>query len=71
MFLGHQLWWSNIFFVLGLRIMIATALIITYMTIGTVWCGWSCPQNTVSEWVNNLTHRLLGKRANVDKTARD
>ena len=36
------------------------------MTIGTVWCGWSCPQNTVSEWANNLTHKLLGKRANVD-----
>ncbi len=66
MILGRQLWWSNIFFVFGLGIMIATAPIITYMTIGTVWCGWSCPQNTVSEWANNLTHKLLGKRANVD-----
>jgi polyferredoxin len=64
--LDRQLWWSNIFFVFGLGIMIATVPIITYMTIGTVWCGWACPQNTVSEWANNLTHKLLGKRANVD-----
>jgi len=66
MILDHQMRWSNIFFVFGLGLMIATAPIITYMTIGTVWCGWSCPQNTVSEWANNLTHKMLGKRANVD-----
>jgi polyferredoxin len=66
MVFNHQLRWSNIFFVFGLGLMIATAPIITYMTIGTVWCGWSCPQNTVSELANNLTHRLLGKRASVD-----
>jgi len=66
MVLDHQMRWSNILFVFGLGIIIATAPIITYMTVGTVWCGWSCPQNTVSEWANNLTHKLLGKRANVD-----
>jgi polyferredoxin len=64
--LDHQMRWSNIFFVFGLGIIIATTPIITYMTIGTIWCGWSCPQNTVSEWANNLTHKLLGKRADVD-----
>ena len=66
MVLGHRLWWSNIFFVFGLGLMIATVPIITYMTVGTVWCGWACPQNTVSELANNLTHKLLGKRASVD-----
>jgi polyferredoxin len=64
--LDHPLWWSNIFFVFGLAIIVATAPIITYMTIGTIWCGWACPQNTLSEWANNLTHKLLGKRADVD-----
>lgn len=64
--LDRTLWWWNFFFVFGLGLMIATAPIITYMTIGTVWCGWACPQNTISEWANNLTHKLLGKRANVD-----
>ncbi len=64
--LGHEIWWSNFAFTFGLGIMIATAPIITYMTIGTVWCGWACPQNLLSEWANNMTHRFLGKRASVD-----
>jgi len=62
----RTLWWWNFLFVFGLGLMIATIPIITYMTIGTIWCGWACPQNTISEWANNLTHALLGKRANVD-----
>lgn len=64
--LDHQIWWSNFTLVFGLAIIVATAPIITYMTIGTVWCGWACPQNLLSEWANSLTHKLLGKRANVD-----
>ena len=63
--LDHQIWWSNFFFVFGLAVIIATAPILTYMTIGTVWCGWACPQNMLSEWANNLTYKLLGKRASV------
>ncbi|HKB60778.1 MAG TPA: 4Fe-4S binding protein [Gallionellaceae bacterium] len=64
--LGQQLWWSNFTFVAGLALVAATAPILTYMTIGTVWCGWACPQNLLSEWANNMTHKLLGKRASVD-----
>lgn len=64
--LDRQIWWSNFTLVFGLAIIVATAPIITYMTIGTVWCGWACPQNLLSEWANGLTHKLLGKRANVD-----
>ncbi len=63
--LDHQIMWSNFFFTFGLALMFATAPILTYMTIGTVWCGWACPQNLLSEWANNLTHKLLGKRADV------
>lgn len=63
--LGHQIWWSNFSFVIGLALIFATAPILTYMTIGAVWCGWACPQNLVSEWANDLTHKLLGKRADM------
>ena len=35
------------------------------MTIGTVWCGWACLHNMLSEWANNLTYKMLGKRADV------
>jgi hypothetical protein len=64
--LDRQIWWSNFTLMFGLAIIAATAPIITYMTIGTVWCGWACPQNLLSEWANALTHKLLGKRASVD-----
>jgi polyferredoxin len=64
--LGHQVFLRNFSVVAGLAIIVATAPLLTYSTIGTIWCGWACPQNTVSEWANNLTHRLLGSRANVN-----
>jgi len=63
--LNHQIWWSNFAFITGLALVLATVPIITYMTIGAVWCGWACPQNLLSEWANNLTFRFLGKRADV------
>jgi polyferredoxin len=63
---GQHVWWSNFTLVFGLALMVATAPIVTYMTIGTVWCGWACPQNMLSEWANKLTHKFLGKRASVD-----
>jgi len=66
MILGYPVYLRDFTVVLGLAIVAATAPLLTYSTIGTVWCGWACPQNTVSEWANNLTHRLLGSRANVN-----
>jgi 4Fe-4S binding domain/4Fe-4S dicluster domain len=62
---GHQIWWSNFAFISGLALVLATIPIITYMTIGAVWCGWACPQNLLTEWANNLTYKFLGKRADV------
>jgi len=66
MIFGHSVYLRDVTVVTGLAIVVATAPLLTYSTIGTVWCGWACPQNTVSEWANNLTHRLLGSRANVN-----
>ncbi|MDR2196312.1 MAG: 4Fe-4S binding protein [Gallionellaceae bacterium] len=63
--LGRQIWWSDYSLMLGFWIMLATLAVMTYSTIGTVWCGWACPQNTFSEWVNQITFKLLGKRASV------
>jgi polyferredoxin len=63
--LNHQIWWSSFTLVTGLALIFVTAPILTYMTIGTVWCGWACPQNLVAEFGDMLTHKLLGKRASV------
>ena len=37
--LNHQIWWSNFFFISGLALIIAVVPIMTYLSIGAVWCG--------------------------------
>ncbi len=61
----RQIWFSDFFLMSGLWITLASGLVLLYSSAGTVFCGWVCPQNILSEWANNLTHRLLGKRAEV------
>ena len=63
--LGWQIWFADFFLISGLWIMIACALVALYSIAGTVFCGWACPQNTLAEWANHMTHKLLGKRAEV------
>jgi polyferredoxin len=63
--LDRQIWWSNFAFISGMTIVLITVTILSYVTIGTVWCGWACPQNLLVEWANNLTYKFLGKRADV------
>ncbi len=62
---GLKVEWTNYPFLFGLAIVVGTAPIITYLTIGSVFCGWACPQNLFSEFANGLTRKLLGKRADV------
>lgn len=64
--LDRQIWWSDFFLVFGFWILLAAGLVTLYSTVGTAFCGWSCPQNTLSEWANLLTRKLLGKRAEVE-----
>ncbi len=63
--LDRQIWFSDFYIVVGLWLAISSLLVMTYSMIGTAFCGWSCPQNTLAEWANKMTHRLLGKRADV------
>ena len=66
--LDRQIWFSDFFLITGLWILLASGLVALYSTAGTVFCGWACPQNTISEWANHMTHTLLGKRAEVSLT---
>ena len=66
--LDRQIWFSDFFLMAGLWVFLASCLVLLYSAAGTVFCGWSCPQNTLAEWANNLTHKLLGKRAEVSLT---
>jgi len=63
--LGKQVWFSDFFIIFGFWIMIASILVMSYSLAGAVFCGWVCPQGSVSEWANALTHRLLGRKAEV------
>lgn len=65
MVLDRQIWFSDFFIVFGFWGAFACLLAMVYSLLGTAFCGWACPQNTLSEWANLATHKLLGKRADV------
>ncbi len=64
--LDRQVWFADFHIVAGLWLAISCSLVITYSLLGTAFCGWSCPQNTMAEWANFVTHKWLGKRAEVN-----
>ena len=66
--LDRQVWFSDFYLVVGLWLAISAGLVVTYSTLGTAFCGWACPQNTLSEWGNRMTQKLLGRRAAVSLT---
>jgi len=68
--LDRQIWFADFYLVIGLWLAISSSLVMTYSLIGTAFCGWSCPQNTLAEWANAMTRRLLGKRAEVSLDGR-
>jgi polyferredoxin len=63
--LDRQIWFADFSLFFGLWIFLATVMVFLYSIAGTVFCGWVCPQNTISEWANFFTRHLLGKRAEV------
>lgn len=66
--LDWQIWFADFFLISGLWITILSVLVALYSVAGTVVCGWACPQNTLAEWANHMTHKLLGKRAEISLT---
>lgn len=63
---GHEAPWSSFSLMMGLATVMVTGFILTYFVVGGAWCGWACPQNTLSELADRLTARLLGRKASVD-----
>jgi len=63
--LDRQIDFGDFFIIMGFWLMVSSALIIMYSALGTAFCGWSCPQNTMSEWANYWHRRLLGKNSEV------
>jgi polyferredoxin len=63
--IDRQIWMADFSLVTGAWLFLASSLVLVYSTAGTVFCGWACPQNTMAEWANTLTRKLLGKHAEV------
>jgi polyferredoxin len=63
--IDRQIWFSDFYIVVGLWLTISCLLVITYSMVGTAFCGWVCPQNTMAEWANLMTSKWLGRRAEV------
>ncbi|MDQ6978738.1 MAG: 4Fe-4S binding protein [Mariprofundaceae bacterium] len=61
--LDYQIWFSDIAIVMGFWIFSVSLLVVFYSVAGSVFCGWMCPQNTVSEWANYISAKLLGRKA--------
>ena len=61
--LGHGIGFEDILIVFGFWGMVASLLVLTYSAGGQIFCGWACPQNTMSEWARALTKRLFGRKA--------
>ena len=64
--LDRQIWFGDFYIVFGFWLAFACMAIMFYSTVGTAFCGWVCPQNTFSSMMDDLTKKLLGKRAVVD-----
>jgi len=65
-FMGREIWFGDFFIVFGFWLALACTAIMFYSTVGTAFCGWVCPQNTFSTIMDNITTKLLGKRAIID-----
>ncbi len=63
--LDRQIWWADFFLIFGFWLLLASAAVMLYSTVGTAFCGWACPQNSLAEMANHWTYRLLGKRADL------
>ncbi|MBI5136324.1 MAG: 4Fe-4S binding protein [Nitrospirae bacterium] len=59
---GMQIWWDDFFIVFPFWAMIFFSMTAFYSNFGMIFCGWMCPQHTLSEWLNGLARRLLGRR---------
>ena len=59
---GYQIWWDDFFIVFGFWAMLFFSMTAFYANFGMIFCGWMCPQHTLSEWLNGVIRRMLGRR---------
>jgi len=61
----YQIWFSDFAIVFGAWFLFAGVLVLSYSWLGSVFCGWACPQGLLSELGTGWMHRLLGRNAEL------
>ncbi len=59
---GHQVWVDDFWVVLGAVGTIVFAASAFFYPLGQSFCGWMCPQHTISEFIGGLVRKLMGRR---------
>ncbi|MFQ5507932.1 MAG: 4Fe-4S binding protein [Leptospirillia bacterium] len=59
---GYQIWWDDFFIIIPIWAMLFLAATAFYPAFGMSFCGWLCPQNTLSGTLGALLRTLLGRR---------
>lgn len=60
---GWQVWFDDSTLMLGGLGLILSAGAVFFYPLGQSFCGWLCPQHTVSELLESIIRRLLGRNA--------
>ena len=59
---GRQVWLDEFFLVFGAAGVVLFAASAFFYPLGQSFCGWLCPQFTVSEFLGDMVRSLLGRR---------
>lgn len=59
---NHYVLWGNFPLIFGSGALLIAAFALIYTLWGNAFCGWACPQNTLSELVDKTITRWIGKR---------
>jgi len=62
MFFGTKLWVGEMYIVLLASLIFFVLIIAFTLVLGRVWCGWSCPQTVIGEYVGFLKGRLRPRK---------
>jgi len=61
----YQIWFADFAIIFGAWFLIAGLLVLSYSWLGSVFCGWACPQGLLSELGTGWMRRLLGRKAEL------
>jgi len=62
---NHYVLWGNFPLIFGSGALLIAAFALIYTLWGNAFCGWACPQNTLSEFTDKIMHKFLGRKGTI------